>query len=206
MSRPNIDVEIIYSRDQYAWMFGLCIIPISKQMQMYNHILSVSFQARNSGLCLVFIWAWMLGSLIIISAYGRTCWIFWKDVCVLVKLNLLFDRTGLSQLALDPPCPGLLLAPTPRPWTELAAVPGPPRVRILLPVACLTLNLVLTFMCWRSSWSVTIFVWWSSLCWCWRLGNKWWRRKKSDDDWETTGDDSVIADFDVVDCVLGQGM
>ena len=80
MSRPNIDVEIIYSRDQYAWMFGLCIIPISKQMQMYNHILSVSFQARNSGLCLVFIWAWMLGSLIIISAYGRTCWIFWKDV------------------------------------------------------------------------------------------------------------------------------
>ena len=70
---------------------------------------------------------------------------------VLVKLDLLFDRTGLSQLALDPPCPGLLPVPTPRRWTELAAVPGPPRVRILLPVACLTPNLVPKFMCWRSS-------------------------------------------------------
>ena len=68
---------------------------------------------------------------------------------VLVKLNLLFDRTGLSQLALDPPCPGLLPAPTPWPRTELAAVPWlPPRVRILLPVSCLTVPpLVLTYLC-----------------------------------------------------------
>ena len=70
---------------------------------------------------------------------------------VLVKLNLLFDRTGLSQLALDPACPGPLPAPTPRRWTKLAAVPGTPHVRILLPVACLTPNLVPKFMCWRSS-------------------------------------------------------
>ena len=67
---------------------------------------------------------------------------------VLVRLNL-FDHTRLSQLALDPPCPGLLPAPTPRPWIEFAVAPRPPsRVWILLPVACFTVPpLVLTCLC-----------------------------------------------------------
>ena len=97
---------------------------------------------------------------------------------VLVRLNL-FDHTRLSQLALDPPCPGLLPAPTPWPWTELAAVPLPsPCVRIFLPVCSLSYSpssCSNMFMCWRSRWSVAIFVWWTSLFWCWWQKNKWWR-------------------------------
>ena len=65
---------------------------------------------------------------------------------VLVKLNLLFSPTRLSQLALDP---GLLPAPTPRPWIDFAVAPRPPScVWILLPVACFTVPpLVLTCLC-----------------------------------------------------------
>ena len=118
---------------------------------------------------------------------------------VLVKLNLLFDHSSLSQLALDP-CLGLLTAPTPQPWTELAAVPQtPPCVRILLPVACLTLPpLVLTCLCVGEVVEVSLFSSDKAVC----VGVDDWEtsgdnRRTDDDDWETTGDGSVI-----VDCVL----
>ena len=117
---------------------------------------------------------------------------------VLVKLNLLFDCTSLSQLALDPPCP--LTAPTPQPWTELAAVPQtPPHVRILLPVACLTLPpLVLTCLYVGEVVEVSLFSSDKAVC----VGVDDWgtsgdNRSTDDDDWETTGDGSVI-----VNCVL----
>ena len=117
---------------------------------------------------------------------------------VLVKLNLLFSPTRLSQLALDPPCPGLLPAPTPRPWIEFAVAPRPPScVWILLPVACFTVPpLVLTCLCVGEVVEVSLFSSDEAVC----VGADDWRksddnRRTSDDDWETTGDGSFIADY-----------
>ena len=103
----------------------------------------------------------------------------------------------MSQLALDPPCPGLLPAPTPQPWIEFAVAPQPPsRVWILLPVACFTVPaLVLTCLCVGEVVQVSLFSSDEAVC----VGADDWRksgddRRTSDDDWETTGDGSFIVD------------
>ena len=53
------------------------------------------------------------------------------------------------------------------------------------------------FMCWRSNWSVTTFVWWSSYVGVDDWGTSGDERRTSDDDCRTTGGGSLI-----VDCVL----